>query len=86
MQASLIKRANDELLRHATVTKPDDLRKDKPDPMAGLFPVPQFVEDCVIHALLRVEKALEVVSGAHKLSAAKYILSGTTACPPMFDS
>lgn len=29
MQASLIKRANGELLRHATVTKPGDLWKDE---------------------------------------------------------
>lgn len=32
----LIKRSDSELLRHCAVAKTGDLRKDKPDPMAGL--------------------------------------------------
>lgn len=55
----------------STVPKTGDLRKDKPDPVAGLSPGPQLIKDCVIDALLRVEKALEIVNVGHKLFAAK---------------
>ena len=61
----LVEGANGELLRHATVTKPGDLRKDKPDPVAGFSSGAKFSKDCVIHALLRVEKALEIVNVNH---------------------
>jgi hypothetical protein len=67
MQASLIKRANGELLGHCTVTKPGDLRKDEPDPVAGLSPGPEFSRDCVIDGLLGGEKAVGVVDIGHEL-------------------
>ncbi len=85
MQASLIKRANGELLRHATVTKPGDLGKDKPDPVSRLSSGPQFSEDCVIDALLGVEEAVEIVSVTHTLSVVKYDLPGTISCLAMLD-
>ena len=61
----LIERVNGELLRRSAATKASDLRKDKPDPMTGLSPGSELSEDCVIHALLRVEKAVEIVSVGH---------------------
>ena len=67
MQASLIKRANGELLRHATVTKIGDLRKEEPDPVAGLSPGAEFSEDCVIYALLGVKETVGVVDIGHEL-------------------
>jgi hypothetical protein len=67
------------------VSKTGDLWKDELDPVAGLSPGPQFSEDCVVDALLRVEKALEIISVAHRLSAAKYILSRTISSLAMLD-
>jgi len=61
----LVEGANGELLRHAAVTETGDLRKDKPDPVAGLSPGPQLIKDCGIDALLRVEKALEIAVVSH---------------------
>ena len=81
----LVERGNGKLLCHSTVTKASDLRKDEPDPVAGLSPSPELSNDCVIDVLLRVEKALEIVADAHKLSAARYILSRTTSCLVMLD-
>jgi len=40
------------------VPKTGDLRKDKPDPVAGLSSGSEFGEDDVIDAFLRVEKAV----------------------------
>jgi hypothetical protein len=67
------------------VTKTGDLGKVKPDPMAGLSPGSQLIKDCVIDALLRVEEAVEIVGVAHKLFAAKYILSRAISCLAMLD-
>lgn len=67
MQASLVDCGNGKLLRRSTATKTGDLRKDKPHPVAGLSSGTEFCEDCVVDALLRVEKALEVVSVGHAL-------------------
>ena len=52
---------------YSTVTKTCDLGKDEPDPVTGLSPGPQLIEDCVIEALLRGEKALEIVIVSHGL-------------------
>jgi hypothetical protein len=42
------------------MTKPGDLWKNKPDPVARLSPGPQLIsKDLVIDALLRVEKESE---------------------------
>ena len=49
------------------MTKTGDLRKDKPDPMTGLSPGPQLSNDCVIHAFLGVEEAVEIVNGSHEM-------------------
>jgi|CXWL01.1.fsa_nt_gi hypothetical protein len=76
---------NGELLRHRTVSKSGDLWKDKPDSVTRLSPGSQLSKDCVIDALLRVEKAVELVSGAHKLSSTKYILSRMISCLAMLD-
>jgi uncharacterized DUF497 family protein len=53
--------------------------------MTGLSPCPQLGKDYVIDALLRVEKAVEVVGIGHQLSAAKYILPGTISCLALLD-
>ena len=37
---SLVEGSDGELLRHYAVSKTSDLRKDKPDPVAGLSPGP----------------------------------------------
>ncbi len=63
----LVERVNGKLLRHGAVTKTGDLRKDKPDPMAGLSPGPQLIKDGGIDALLRVEKAVKIVLIGHEL-------------------
>lgn len=47
------------------MTKPGDLRKDKPDPVAGLSLGLQLRKDGVIDALLRVEKAVKIVIVGH---------------------
>jgi hypothetical protein len=67
------------------VAKTGDLRKDKPDPVTGLSPCPQLSKDRVIDALLRVEKAVEVVNVVHKLSVAKYNLPRTISCLAMLN-
>lgn len=67
------------------MTKTGDLGKDKPDPVTGFSPGPQLIKDCVIDGRLGGEKALEIVSGAHKLLAAKYIPFRTISCPAMLD-
>jgi hypothetical protein len=61
----LIEGTNGELLRHATATKPGDLRKDEPDPVTRLSPSTEFSEDCVVGGLLCVEKAVEIVNVGH---------------------
>lgn len=63
----LDERGNGELLRLFTVTKTGDLRKDKPNPVTGFSPGPQFSKDCVVDAFLRVEKAVEIVNVSHGL-------------------
>jgi hypothetical protein len=65
--------------------KSGDLRKDKPDPVTGLSPGPQLSKDCVVGGCLGGEEAVEIVIVAHKLSAAKYILSRTISCLAMVD-
>jgi hypothetical protein len=67
------------------MTKTGDLRKDKPDSVTGLSPGPQLSDDRVIDALLCIEKAVEVVVVAHKLSAANHILSKTMSWLAMLD-
>ena len=62
-----IERRDGELLRHRTVSKPGDLRKDEPDPVAGLSSGSQLSKDCVVDGRLRVEEAVEIVSVAHTL-------------------
>ena len=71
---------NGKLPRHFTVTKTGDLRKDEPDPMAGLSPGQEFSEDCVVDGLLGVEEAVEIVIIVHKLSAAKHVVFKTISC------
>lgn len=85
MQASLIKRANGELLRHAAVTKTGNLRKDEPDPVAGLSPGAKFSEDCGVGGYLGGEEAVEVKGVAHTLCVARYILSMTASCLKICD-
>lgn len=68
---SFVEGCDGALLRHCTVTKTGDLRKDEPDPVAGLSPGAKLSEDRVIDPLLGVEKAVEIVSVAHKLFAAR---------------
>lgn len=63
----LIKGGNGELLRCATATKTGDLRKDKPDPVTGFLSGSQLSKDGVVDALLRVEKAVEIVNVSHGL-------------------
>ena len=53
--------------------------------MAGLSSGSQLIKDCVIDALLCVEKVVEVVRIGHQLSAAKYILPGTISCLALLD-
>ena len=76
IRLSLIERGDRELLRHAAVSKTGDLGKDKPDPVAGLSPGPQFSEDCVIYPPLRVEKAVKVVIVGHILCVSGMFLPG----------
>ena len=45
--------------------KTGDLRKDEPDPVAGLSPGPQLIKDCVVDGLLGGEEAVEVVAVGH---------------------
>ena len=61
----LIDGANGELLRHPTPTETGDLRKDEPDPVAGLSPGPQLIKDCVVDGLSGGEEAVEVVAVGH---------------------
>jgi len=61
----LVEGADGELLRHASLTKTGELRKDKPDPVPRLSPGSQLSKDCVIDALLRVEKAVEIILISH---------------------
>ena len=49
------------------MAKTGDLRKDKPDPVAGLSSGPQLSEDCVVDGFLRGEEAVEIVSVDHTL-------------------
>lgn len=62
---SFVEGRDGELLRHRTVTKTSNLRKDEPDPVAGLSSGSQLSEDCVVGRRLGVEEALEVVSCGH---------------------
>lgn len=59
------------MLHHATVAKTDNLRKDEPDPVAGLSSGPEFGKDCVAGGRLGGEEAVEIVSVPHKLFAVK---------------
>lgn len=68
MQASLVDRANGELLRHAAVTKTGDLRKDKPDPMAGFSSRAELGQDRVVGGRLGGEEASEIVGVGHALN------------------
>ena len=63
----LVERGDGELLRRAAVTKTGNLRKDEPDPVAGLSSGSQLSKDCVVDGRLRVEEAVEIVSVAHTL-------------------
>lgn len=67
------------------MAKTGDLRKDEPDPVAGLSPGLEFSKDCVVGVHLGGEEAVEVVSEAHKLSVAKYDLPSTISCLTMLD-
>jgi len=73
----LIKRGDGELLRHCTVAKTGNLRKDEPDPMAGLSSGSEFSEDGVVGGCLGVEEAVEVVFISH-VAVAK-VVSGSAA-------
>ena len=59
------------------MAKTSDLRKDKPDPVAGLSSGPQLSEDCVVDGCLGGEEAVEVVNVGHTLYSAEHILSVT---------
>jgi hypothetical protein len=54
----LIERANREFLGYGTMPKTSNLRKDEPDPVAGLSPGAKLSEDCVVDGPLRVEEAV----------------------------
>lgn len=62
-----IERGDGKLLCHRAVAKTGDLRKDEPDPVAGLPPSAKLSEDCVVDPLLRAEEALEVIDVRHEL-------------------
>lgn len=81
----LIERANGELLGYGTVTKTRNLRKDKPDPVAGLSPGAEFGKDCLVGGFLRGEEAVEVVAITHTRCVARYICSTTTLCLAILD-
>lgn len=63
----LIERGERELLRHCTVTKSSDLRKDEPDPVTRFSSGAKFSADDVISGCLGGEEAVEVVSVGHSL-------------------
>jgi hypothetical protein len=61
------------------VTKTGELGKDKPDPVTRFSSGSKLIEDCLIDALLRVEKAVEIVIISHGLWLRCDLASASTA-------
>lgn len=56
------------MLCRRTVPKAGNLRKDEPDPVAGLSPSAEFGKDGVVGGSLGGEEAMEIIKVRHGLS------------------